>query len=88
MQTTNHIITSGEKDPTALERIQYRITKLSKDIIMLEELLGYILEALEVIAIPPEPPEQAGTLSTIDVSVQSLNSIANMIFLSHRSCII
>jgi WD repeat-containing protein 35 len=27
---------------------------------MLEELLGYILEALEIIEIPPEPPEQAG----------------------------
>ena len=60
LQTTNNIIEEGEKDPTALNRIQYRITKLAKDIIMLEEILSYILEALEVIEIPPEPPEQAG----------------------------
>lgn len=60
MQTTNNIILNGEKDPRALERIHYRICKLAKDIIMLEEILGYMLEALEIIEIPPEPPEQAG----------------------------
>lgn len=60
MQTTNNIILSSEKDPRSLERIQYRITRLSKDIILSEEILGYLLEALDVINIPPEPSEQAG----------------------------
>lgn len=60
MQTTKNIILQGERDPNALQRIQYRICKLSNDIILLEEILGYILEALDVIEIPPEPPEQAG----------------------------
>ncbi|RYH30944.1 hypothetical protein EON65_03805 [archaeon] len=60
MQTTNSIIGEGDKDPRALHRIRYRICKLAKDIIMLEEILGYMLEALEIIEIPPEPPEQAG----------------------------
>jgi WD repeat-containing protein 35 len=60
MQTTNKIILGGEKDPRALNRIRYRICKLAKDIIMLEEILSYMLEALEIIEIPPEPPEQAG----------------------------
>jgi WD repeat-containing protein 35 len=60
MTTTNKIIVDGEKDPRALQRIRYRICKLAKDIIMLEEILGYMLEALEIIEIPPEPPEQAG----------------------------
>lgn len=60
MQTTNKIILEGEKDPRALNRIRYRICKLAKDLIMLEEILGYMLEALEIIEIPPEPPEQAG----------------------------
>jgi WD repeat-containing protein 35 len=60
MQTTNNIILEGEKDPRALNRIRYRICKLAKDIIMLEEILGYMMEALEIIEIPPEPPEQAG----------------------------
>lgn len=58
--TTNKIIETGEKDPRALNRIRYRICRLAKDIIQLEEILGYMLEALEVIEIPPEPPEQAG----------------------------
>lgn len=60
MVTTNKIIDNGEKDPRALGRIRYRICKLAKDIIQLEETLGYLLEALEIIEIPPEPPEQAG----------------------------
>lgn len=60
MITTNKIILEGEKDPRALNRIRYRICKMAKDIIMLEETLGYMLEALEIIEIPPEPPEQAG----------------------------
>lgn len=60
MQTTNKIIMEGAKDPRSLERIKYRIVKLAKDLIMLEEILGYMIEALEIIEIPPEPPEQAG----------------------------
>merc|ERR1740138_1417222 len=60
MQTTNVIIEESAKDPTALKRIRYRICKLAHDIIELEEILGYLLEALDIIEIPPEPPEQAG----------------------------
>jgi len=60
MLTTNRIVEDGDRDPNALGRIRYRICKLAKDIIMLEETLSYMIEALEVIEIPPEPPEQAG----------------------------
>jgi len=60
MQKTNLIIEGSNKDPTALDRIRYRICKIAEDIIKLEEMLGYLLEALDVIEIPPEPPEQAG----------------------------
>ena len=60
MQTTNTIIGEGEKDPKALARIRYRICKLARDVIQMEEILSYLLEALEIIEIPPEPPEQAG----------------------------
>lgn len=60
MVTTNKIINEGTKDPRALARIRYRICRLAKDVIQLEEMLGYLLEALEIIEIPPEPPEQAG----------------------------
>jgi WD repeat-containing protein 35 len=58
--TTNGIIEVGDRDPRALDRIRYRICALAMDIIQLEEILGYMLEALEIIEIPPEPPEQAG----------------------------
>lgn len=60
MLTTNKIIDNAPTDPKALSRIRYRICKLAKDIIQLEETLQYLLEALDVIEIPPEPPEQAG----------------------------
>jgi WD repeat-containing protein 35 len=60
MVTTNKIINDGTKDPRALSRIRYRICRLAKDVIQLEEMLSYLLEALEIIEIPPEPPEQAG----------------------------
>jgi len=60
MATTNKIIDMSESDPTSLGRIRYRICKLARDIIQLDEILGYLLEALEIIEIPPEPPEQAG----------------------------
>merc|ERR1719230_2123234 len=60
MRTTNRIIEEGDRDPKALARIRYRTCRLAKDIIQLEEILSYLLEALEIIEIPPEPPEQAG----------------------------
>jgi len=60
MATTNKIIDVSESDPTSLNRIRYRICKLARDIIQMDEILGYLLEALEIIEIPPEPPEQAG----------------------------
>jgi len=60
MQTTYKIIEYARQDPKALDRIRYRICTLANHIIRLEEILGYLLEALEIIEIPPEPPEQAG----------------------------
>merc|ERR1740138_203398 len=60
MQRTFKIIDIANTDPTALKRIRDRICKLANDIIELEEILGYLLEALDIIEIPPEPPEQAG----------------------------
>lgn len=60
MATTSRIIESGSRDPRSLDRVRYRICRLSKDLIMMEETLSYVIEALDVIEIPPEPPEQAG----------------------------
>mmetsp|Transcript_33715 Transcript_33715/g.99340 ORF Transcript_33715/g.99340 Transcript_33715/m.99340 type:complete len:403 (-) Transcript_33715:1506-2714(-) len=60
METTNRIINSIETDPTALERVRGRICTLSREIIQLDEILGYLLEALQIMEVPPEPPELAG----------------------------
>ena len=49
-----------EFDPLALGRSRKRLYTLSKEIILLDQILGYLQEALEMMEIPPEPPEQAG----------------------------
>ena len=33
---------------------------ISRDIIQMEEILGYMRESLSIMEVPPEPPEQAG----------------------------
>ncbi len=60
MNTTNNMIDSIEYNPTALGRVRDHLCALSKDIIQLDEILGYVLEALQVMEIPPEPQEQSG----------------------------
>ena len=60
MSTTYKIVEDASNDPRSLPVIRYRISKLAKDIILLEEILGYVAEALDIIEIPPEPAEQAG----------------------------
>ncbi|CAM9321632.1 unnamed protein product, partial [Ascophyllum nodosum] len=51
MKVTYDIIVTSDTDPTALDRIRYRICAMSNDIIILEEILGYVLEALEIIEV-------------------------------------
>ena len=49
-----------ESDPAALGRARERVATLSGEIIVLDQIRGYLAEALEMMEIPPEPPEQAG----------------------------
>ncbi|CAM9106959.1 unnamed protein product, partial [Discosporangium mesarthrocarpum] len=51
MKVTYDIIVTSDSDPTALDRIRYRICAMSNDIILLEEILGHVLEALDVIEV-------------------------------------
>ena len=60
LETTNKIINSIEVDPTALSRVRDRICTLSREIIQLDEIHLYLLEALQVMEVPPDPPELAG----------------------------
>eukprot|EP01029_Cantina_marsupialis_P017869 TRINITY_DN4028_c2_g1_i1.p1 TRINITY_DN4028_c2_g1~~TRINITY_DN4028_c2_g1_i1.p1 ORF type:complete len:886 (+),score=286.50 TRINITY_DN4028_c2_g1_i1:119-2776(+) len=53
-------INESHKDPNSINEIRNEISKISHDIILLEETHTYLRESLEVINIPPEPPEQTG----------------------------
>jgi len=60
MKTTENKINNAEKDPNSLAKIRAMISTISKEAILMEEILGYIAEAVERILVPPEPPEQTG----------------------------
>ncbi len=53
-------ITVSQEDPNSLIKIRNMIVNVTRDLIMMEEVLGYITEALSIMPVPPEPPEQAG----------------------------
>ena len=53
-------IAAAHMDPRSLAKVRGEITALAGDITLLEEILAYIQESLEVMPVPPEPPEQAG----------------------------
>merc|ERR1740130_256348 len=59
MKTTQHKIEESEKDPNSIHKIRAMIAKISKEIILMEEILSYLAEALDTVFVPPEPPEQA-----------------------------
>mmetsp|Transcript_13783 Transcript_13783/g.29594 ORF Transcript_13783/g.29594 Transcript_13783/m.29594 type:complete len:868 (-) Transcript_13783:1415-4018(-) len=54
------VVDTIEYDPLALGRSRDRLCTLSKEIIILDQILGYLEEGLAMMEIPPEPPEQAG----------------------------
>ena len=60
LKASNEIVAAIEYDPSALGRSRQRLLTLSHEIILLDQILGYLSEALEMMEIPPEPPEQAG----------------------------
>ncbi len=47
-------------DPLAMDRSRARLCTLSKEIILFDQLYEYLDEALDMMEIPSEPPEQAG----------------------------
>jgi hypothetical protein len=53
-------IQEWQTNPNSLSSIRKSTAKVAKDIILLEEILGYLMESLEICIIPPEPPEQSG----------------------------
>ena len=54
------IIDKAHEDPQAILTIRSRMALISRDIIQMEEILGYMTESLSIMEVPPEPAEQAG----------------------------
>jgi hypothetical protein len=74
METTDKVINSTSCDPNALNSARGRIFDLSKELINLEEILGYVLEALEIMEVPPEPHEQCGRSLYQRLEIMSMRS--------------
>ncbi|KAL7542407.1 hypothetical protein ACHAXR_013410 [Thalassiosira sp. AJA248-18] len=60
LKASYQVVEAIEYDPLALARSRDRICTLSKEIIILDQILGYLDEGLDMMDLPPEPPEQAG----------------------------
>lgn len=60
MKNTRRLIDDSEKDPNSMQKIRGKMSTVSKDIILMEEILGYLTEAIDGAEIPPEPAEQSG----------------------------
>ncbi len=73
-ETTETLIASISRDPNALQSARNKLYLLSKQTINLEELLGYVLEALQIMDIPPEPQEQTGRSLYQRLELMSLRS--------------
>ena len=60
MNKTKSIIDKAHENPQAILTIRSRMALISRDIIQMEEILGYMTESLSIMEVPPEPAEQAG----------------------------
>lgn len=60
MKEVRNTINTFEKDPNSLVNIRMQLQKLSDDVRLLHEVLGYLSESLEACEIPPEPLDEAG----------------------------
>ena len=62
VRNSTEIVKSICYDPQALAKSRGRLCILSKESILLEQILGYLEEALGMMGIPPEPPEQVSSV--------------------------
>lgn len=60
MKELRQHIDSADSDPRAYAWCLKEHTKLTEQVILLEEILGFIRESLEEVVVPPQPPEQSG----------------------------
>lgn len=55
------MIQEYEKDPNSISRIRTQLSQASKDVILLQETLGYLEESLELLVVPARPADPAGS---------------------------
>lgn len=60
MRTVRKLIETYDRDPNRLGEIQLALANLSREIIQLDEILGFLRESVSESVVPAEPPEQAG----------------------------
>jgi WD repeat-containing protein 35 len=60
MAMLSSAIDCADKDPNTIVKSNRALTKHARELIMLEEILTFMNEAVTGMEIPPEPPEQAG----------------------------
>ncbi len=74
METTDEVIDSTSSNPNALSIARDRMLALSQEVISLEEILDYVLEALQIMEVPPEPQEQSGRSLYERLEIMSMRS--------------
>jgi WD repeat-containing protein 35 len=60
MRDTRRDINTHHTDPTALARIRVALQRVTDEVRLMHEVLGYLSESLETCEIPPEPLDAAG----------------------------
>lgn len=60
MAQVRKLIETAEKNPNRLRDIQSRLAVLSKEIILMKEILSYVKESVDEVNVPTEPLGQAG----------------------------
>lgn len=68
------IINRFQINPTAMEQSRSELLLIEYDLIGMEEILGYVIEALQIMEIPPEPQEQAGRSLYKKLEIHSMRS--------------
>lgn len=74
MENTRYTIECIWIDPAALDKSRFRLSQLEQELIGMEEILAYIMEALQIMEIPPEPHEQAGRSLYQRLEIHSMRS--------------
>jgi WD repeat-containing protein 35 len=71
-------ITNADQNPTMMQIINDQMSLLSRDTILMEEILEYLMESLSIVEIPPEPPEQSGRALFDRLKIQAVRDELNV----------